>query len=236
MEQAALPATAHGPFIAGRSGPCARYRAGVDRAYRSFVRRYRHGDAATAIPTRGVEATRARELAAYIVLRSQRGTRRLRQRGELASRSSRDRARPCSRGACATGILPGRLLRISRRRCAYIRSWASRTAMGMSRHRPFRRSAPQHFRPQALSAAGARCTRVRSALLMAALLDELPSFTGVADAASAHRARLSYASTGLYLPVALSAAGCEQSLPLWLFGRSRGAVSLLGGDGRALSV
>ena len=41
---------------------------------------------------------------------------------------------------------------------------------------------------------------------------------------------------GLYLPVALSAAGCEQSLPLRLFGRSRGTVSLLGGDGRALSV
>ena len=60
-----------------------------------------------------------------------------------------------------------------------------------------------------------------------------------ADAASAYRTRLRQDRTrrrGFFLPVALSAAGCEQSLPLRLFGRSRGTVSLLGGDGRALSV
>ena len=37
-------------------------------------------------------------------------------------------------------------------------------------------------------------------------------------------------------PVALSTACGEQSLPLRLFGRSRGSVSLFGIDGRALSV
>ena len=60
-----------------------------------------------------------------------------------------------------------------------------------------------------------------------------------ADASSAYRARVCQDRARrrrLYVSLTLSAACGEQSLPLRLFGRSRGSVSLLGIDGRALSV
>ncbi len=68
-------------------------------------------------------------------------------------------------------------------------------------------------------------------------LDELAEFpTGVLQTLqSAYRARLCQDRAGrwrLYVSLALSAACGEQSLSLWLFGRWRGSVSLLGVDGQ----
>lgn len=101
-----------------------------------------------------------------------------------------------------TGILPELSLRINRRRCASIRFWV-RTLMACWRGTGPSAAPITVFRPQVLSAVGARCTRVRSALLMAAcsFWTSLLSFPRVccrrcvspSNAATSG----SYASTGL---------------------------------------